>query len=153
MRRDLAVYRAQRGTTRSDQAVQTAAAPQHVHSKAATVGHQDADIIMGDSSAEDQNAPSPQQTTTASNAEQQAKPKSPLYLDIPGQDHQAAGHPTDEITGTHSNFDFESLFNDPGSSVEATACGTPKDVTPQPPQSQSQPSQLPEAEKPASTLR
>jgi hypothetical protein len=156
MRRDLAVYRAQRSPARPKQhTLQTAAAPTNEVTNTVTVAQDDADIIMGDSPNHQQNPSPPKQATTASEKDQDAKPNSPLYQDIPGQDHQAAGHPGDEITGTHSNFDFESLFNDPGSSAGATSCGSPKDLTPPPPsqpQSKPQASLSPiEAEKPAPT--
>lgn len=43
-----------------------------------------------------------------------AKPREhPLQLEIPSGDHQGSDNPTDAATGTYSNFDFESLFNDP----------------------------------------
>lgn len=40
------------------------------------------------------------------------QPQEPLQIDIPSGEHQG-DNTTDAQTGTYSNFDFESLFNDP----------------------------------------
>ncbi|THX99813.1 hypothetical protein D6D03_06925 [Aureobasidium pullulans] len=93
----------------------------------------DDDIIMGESPTEDSKPSPPKEIIPQPEEEQTGKPNSPLHLDIPGQDHQAPGHPGDENTGTYSNFDFESLFNDP-SSAGAASRASPKDIpVPSPP--------------------
>ena len=40
-------------------------------------------------------------------------PQDGLHIEIPAGDHSGGENPTDAATGTFSNFDFESLFNDP----------------------------------------
>lgn len=147
MRRDLAVYRAQRATRTKLES----AAPKGVSigTDDASATFKDEDIVMGESSPEEPQSGPPKDDAQQPQADQipptDTGEQSPLHIDIPGQDHQAAGHPGDATTGTYSNFDFESLFNDP-SSAGAASRESPKD---EPPPSQSQVGLAAEADKPA----
>lgn len=108
----------------------------------------DDDIVMGESPIEHIKSPL-KEAESLPEGEQAANPTSPLHLDIPGQDHQAAGHPGDENTGTYSNFDFESLFNDPGSvgTAGTASRASPKNIpAPSPP---AQAEEAPPAKSPA----
>ncbi|KAG9722559.1 hypothetical protein KCU75_g21457, partial [Aureobasidium melanogenum] len=135
MRRDLAVYRSQRAA-RNPEAVSTVK-PESGTDNTTAINLND-DIVMGESPLEDAKPSPPKEAVSLPEGEQATKPTSPLHLDIPGQDHQAAGHPGDENTGTYSNFDFESLFNDP-SSAGAASRASPKDIpAPSPPRSQAE---------------
>ncbi|THW07005.1 hypothetical protein D6D24_09763 [Aureobasidium pullulans] len=147
MRRDLAVYRSQRGAKLKPDAVNVSVPP--VGDGNTTTISMDDDIIMGESPIEDSKPSPPKEIIPQPEEEQTGKPNSPLHLDIPGQDHQAPGHPGDENTGTYSNFDFESLFNDP-SSAGAASRASPKDIPiPSPPtQPQVEPPAAPPAEEP-----
>jgi hypothetical protein len=118
MRRDLAVCRYQRGV-RQKSDLTTKVEPQNGLNNTTAINLDD-DIVMGESPVEQAKSSPPKEVISLPEGEQASKPDSPLHVDIPGQDHQAAGHPGDENTGTYSNFDFESLFNDPSS--------TPKDI-------------------------
>ena len=145
MRRDLAVYRSQRGV-RSKPGVTTTVEPSTGTEKTAVINLDD-DIVMGESPVEHAKSSPPKEVDSLPKGEQGAESTSPLHLDIPGQDHQAAGHPGDENTGTYSNFDFESLFNDPGSAGAASRA-SPKNIpAPSPPPSQAE--QAPPAKPPA----
>ncbi|KAG9837871.1 hypothetical protein KCU84_g14114, partial [Aureobasidium melanogenum] len=136
MRRDLAVYRSQRTARTNSEAVNTVKLESGTDNTTAI--SLDDDIVMGESPLENAKPSPPKEAVSLSEGEQATKPTSPLHLDIPGQDHQAAGHPGDENTGTYSNFDFESLFNDP-SSAGAASRASPKDIpAPSPPRSQAE---------------
>jgi hypothetical protein len=131
MRRDLAVYRSQRGVRPKSEVTVTVASQNGIDNTTAI--NLDDDIVMGESPIEHAKSPPPKEVISQPEGEQAAKPVSPLQLDIPGQDHQAAGHPGDENTGTYSNFDFESLFNDPSSAGPASRA-SPKNISaPSPP--------------------
>ena len=139
MRRDLAVYRSQRGV-RSRPEAATTVNPSNGMDNATAINLDD-DIVMGESPVEHAKPSPPKEVDSLPEGEQAVKPTSPLHLDIPGQDHQAAGHPGDENTGTYSNFDFESLFNDPGSvgTAGTTSRTSPKNIpapSPPPPQAE-----------------
>ncbi|KAF1345720.1 hypothetical protein BDV97DRAFT_358925 [Delphinella strobiligena] len=73
--------------------------PSHGDSKSAAIASADA--------AQDQHL---EQRPDQSQNDQQ--PQDPLQIDIPSGEHQG-DNSTDAQTGTYSNFDFESLFNDP----------------------------------------
>jgi hypothetical protein len=141
MRRDLAVYRSQRGSRQKSE-VATKVEPQNGTNNTTAINLDD-DIVMGESPVEQAKSSPPKEVVSLPEGEETAKPDSPLHLDIPGQDHQAAGHPGDENTGTYSNFDFESLFNDPSSTGPASRASPKNASAPSPP-----PPQL-EAELPA----
>ncbi|KAI5201712.1 hypothetical protein E4T38_05920 [Aureobasidium subglaciale] len=131
MRRDLATYRSQRGARMQTEAT-TTAVPTETDN--ATAINLDDDVVMGESPIGDAKMSTPGEETGLPEGEPNGDSNSPLHLDIPGQDHQAAGHPGDENTGTYSNFDFESLFNDPSSAGPASR-GSPKTLpAPSPPQ-------------------
>ncbi|KAI5194971.1 hypothetical protein E4T39_08429 [Aureobasidium subglaciale] len=130
MRRDLATYRSQRGARMQAEATTTALPTGTDNTTAINL---DDDVVMGESPIEDAKVSPPREATAPPEGESNGD-SSPLHLDIPGQDHQAAGHPGDENTGTYSNFDFESLFNDPSSAGPASR-GSPKNLpAPSPPQ-------------------
>lgn len=61
----------------------------------------------------------PEQSTESPKVQPQY-PQNPLQIEIPSGEHQG-DNSTDAATGTYSNFDFESLFNDP--STNATSNG------------------------------
>jgi hypothetical protein len=149
MRRDLAVYRSQRGV-RPKSEVTVTVAPQNGIDNTTAINLDD-DIVMGESPVEHAKSSPPKEVISLPEGDQAAKPTSPLQLDIPGQDHQAAGHPGDENTGTYSNFDFESLFNDPSSAGPASRA-SPKNIpapSPPPPQAEEAPPAKPPAKSPA----
>lgn len=50
-----------------------------------------------------------------------AVPQEPIHIEIPAGDHSGSDNPTDAATGTYSNFDFESLFNDPSAQASPNA--------------------------------
>ncbi|KAG9525630.1 hypothetical protein KCV07_g1211, partial [Aureobasidium melanogenum] len=136
MRRDLAVYRSQRAARTNPEAVNTVKSESGTDNTTAI--SLDDDIVMGESPLENAKPSPPKEAVSLPEGEQATEPTSPLHLDIPGQDHQAAGHPGDENTGTYSNFDFESLFNDP-SSAGAASRASPKDIpAPSPPRAQAE---------------
>lgn len=136
MRRDLAVYRSQRAARMNPEAANAVKFASGTDNTTAI--SLDDDIVMGESPLQDAKQSSPKEVVSLSEGEQTTKPTSPLHLDIPGQDHQAAGHPGDENTGTYSNFDFESLFNDP-SSAGAGSRASPKEIpAPSPPPAQAE---------------
>ncbi|KAH0347587.1 hypothetical protein KCU81_g3473, partial [Aureobasidium melanogenum] len=136
MRRDLAVYRSQRAA-RTDPKAASTVKPEHGTNNTAAISLDD-DIVMGESPLENAKPSPPKDAVSLPEGEQATESNSSLHLDIPGQDHQAAGHAGDENTGTYSNFDFESLFNDP-SSAGAASRASPKDIpAPSPPRPQAE---------------
>ncbi|CAD0105893.1 unnamed protein product [Aureobasidium uvarum] len=131
MRRDLAVYRSQRGA-RVKAEVTTTVEPAGGTDNTTAINLDD-DIVMGESPVQDAKPSPPKEEISPPEGENPTERTTPLHLDIPGQDHQAAGHPGDENTGTYSNFDFESLFNDP-SSAGGGSRASPKNIPdPSPP--------------------
>lgn len=136
MRRDLAVYRSQRAA-RTDPKAASTVKPENGTNNTAAISLDD-DIVMGESPLENAKPSPPKDAVSLPEGEQATGSNSSLHLDIPGQDHQAAGHAGDENTGTYSNFDFESLFNDP-SSAGAASRASPKDIpAPSPPRPQAE---------------
>ncbi|KAH0371075.1 hypothetical protein KCU65_g2236, partial [Aureobasidium melanogenum] len=136
MRRDLAVYRSQRAA-RIDPKAASTVKPENGTNNSTAISLDD-DIVMGESPLENAKPSPPKDAVSRQEGEQATESTSSLHLDIPGQDHQAAGHPGDENTGTYSNFDFESLFNDT-SSAGAASRASPKDIpAPSPPRPQAE---------------
>ncbi|KAH0128909.1 hypothetical protein KCU67_g17115, partial [Aureobasidium melanogenum] len=91
MRRDLAVYRSQRAARTHPEAVNTVK-PESGTDNTTAISLDD-DIVMGESPLENAKPSPPKEAVSLPEGEQATKPTSPLHLDIPGQDHQAAGHP------------------------------------------------------------
>lgn len=141
MRRDLAVCRAAQSTKISNQngdEVPTNGAETEQNIKSDTVVvRSDTDVTMTeDSPIEILGSPphSPHETidtkaalpaddnstiqTNEPEKQNDTKPRSPLQLDIPSEAHVETEQSGDNAaTGTYSNFDFESLFNDPNSAA------------------------------------
>lgn len=135
MRRDLAVCRTALGTSTSDTRSGEQTTGSGAKSGVKPDDHmpetsQDTDVTMTGNSPEVLKELPPQLVPTAiSSVEKQTESqppgpvadqsqtsqqaREPLQLDIPSGEHTGSDNPTDAATGTFSNYDFESLFNDP----------------------------------------
>lgn len=171
MRRDLALCRTALSTQASVARVgeQTTSGVVKEESKPTNNGI-DTDVTMsGDSPKTSEHSPprkpeeaekEGQNQSSEDVADQSGQSQEPLQIEIPSGEHQGDNQ-TDTATGTYSNFDFESLFNDPSAhaspdiappsepSKEASKVSSPAPEAPAPPTSapveQSQPKQ-PEAD-------
>lgn len=138
MRRDLAVCRAAKQTSRlASQTIEPDTKKGvKLEENGVTDSHLDSDVPMsglGDSPKTMKESPQ-QETTTAGltsdasgpvpesqQGDGPSEPRQPLQLEIPTGEHSASDNPADAQTGTYSNFDFESLFNDPSAATSPVA--------------------------------